>query len=560
MTEGVSVDLGGLLPYLEDKVRRLFGRDPEHVAAREALERHLRLATREAGSVQIVGMDQPVSIFDIYQPTLLTRHRDGRTATFEELVTGGDNVVIFAGPGRGKTMLLRYMFATLAQRKQLLPLLFTLRWPTAPEDLSIFVRSFSKGILRADPNTPIVLLVDGFDEISVASRRDVAKVLGEFATLDVGGFYLTCRSHYSVDDIQAAHWHIAPFTSDDAARFIAAFAVAYGSVIDPRDLLTDLRRRGFDDFVGHPLLLALVCILKSGPLPDLPRTTIGLVRRALDTLTFRWDESKKVHRESRYDLDGDDRVRCLARIAFAMKTLVEPGDVVLGATRTHLRLLQRSDVNADRLLEELTQWYGLLIPLNEERWSFVHRTIHDYLAARFWVETAGFDPDRVAEWTPRAAYAACLTGDGTRSMVAALEGSDDVAAFGECLANLASFDVERVAQAVVEHFILFPRSFRAESDEKGISLGTAKDFWHLASGEFIYSLMSAGLSGRSLAHQLVSWCSVIQLRARRAPIPENARRVIIELFGATTSVDLTIGERRFLGTVAELLGATVPMA
>jgi hypothetical protein len=64
-------------------------------------------------------------------------------------------------------------------------------------------------------------------------------------------------------------------------------------------------------------MLALVCILKAGPMPSLPKNTVGLLRRAIDTLTFRWDESKGISREASVQLDGDERVRLLmpAKIA-----------------------------------------------------------------------------------------------------------------------------------------------------------------------------------------------------------------------------------------------------
>lgn len=549
MTDSVSIDLAGALPYLEDKVLQLLGRGAAHMSAKRRLEQHLRVAAHEAGHVQVVGMDQPVSIFDIYQPTRLCRRRDGATTNFADLLEAGSDALILAGPGCGKTMLMRFMFATLCKRKGLLPLLFTLRWQDAVEDLATFVAALGDRTLTAKKDR-IVLLIDGFDEIAIEKQQTVGAALRDFAALNVGNFYITCRSYYSTDDVSAPHWNIAPFTPTDTLKFVQAFARSYGTELDAAALIADLRARGFDDFLQHPLMLALVCILKSGPMPDLPRTTIGLIRRAIDTLTFRWDEAKRISRVSRFNLDGDERVRCLIRIAFEMASLIAKEDVVTRATREHLRLVHRPEVNVEQLLEELAQWYGLLIPLDDCQWSFTHRSIHDYLAARFWVETHGFDPDTIYEWNTRAAYAACLTNDATRSMVRALQRSSGITAIAECLSNGAPFDVDVVAEAVVEHFHRCRGSGQIERGTT-ITVTTAKDVFSLATKDFLYALVRAARSGMTIEHDIVLWCAVAELTARRAVLSRSVR-TDLKRFGGER-VNVTSGEVHHEFRMADVL-------
>jgi hypothetical protein len=290
-------------------------------------------------------------------------------------------------------------------------------------------------------------------------------------------------------------------------------------------------------------------------MPTLPKSTIGLIRRAVDTLTFRWDEAKKISRESRYDLDGEDRMRCLLRIAFSMKKLIEPEHVILAAAREQLRLFQRPDVSVDRLLEELAQWYGLLVPVEDGQWSFVHRTIHDYLAARFWVETEGFDPKDVQEWNSRAAYAACLTGDATRSMINALERSSETSAFSECLANNAAFDVAMVAEAVVDHFHRAQPASTVDRGETFISIRTNKAFFILASNDFLYALLDSSAPGNTIAHDVVLWCTIVELVSRKAVIPVVVGQDVIHRFGGSSHVSVVMGDFTREGTVADLVGA-----
>jgi hypothetical protein len=58
---------------------------------------------------------------------------------------------------------------------------------------------------------------------------------------------------------------------------------------------------------------------------------------------------------------------------------------------------------------------GVLVPAEYQRWQFVHRTIHDYLAARYWVESGEFSISPVRDWNTRASYAACLLPDASCS-------------------------------------------------------------------------------------------------------------------------------------------------
>src|SRR4051812_17423448 len=114
MTDGFSIDLGSALAYLEDKLSELFGKDAFSQDAAELLSRQTRLAVRDASVVQIVGMEKPVSIADIYQPTRLKRQWSDLTSDFAKLVSTGKSAVVFGRPGAGKTVLLHYVFMSLS--------------------------------------------------------------------------------------------------------------------------------------------------------------------------------------------------------------------------------------------------------------------------------------------------------------------------------------------------------------------------------------------------------------------------------------------------------------
>jgi hypothetical protein len=164
----------------------------------------------------------------IYQPTRLSlespktipKTRD--TTDFWSVLNEETDTVIFAGPGHGKTTLLHWVYYKLFQDKSWFPLLYTLRWPNAVADLEEFVRELgnSKAHQRLR-KTRIVLLVDGYDEISLEERKLVSAALREFSNLKLGNYYLACRTFYDIIDLKARYYYI-----DDFNEFFAN--VGYG--------------------------------------------------------------------------------------------------------------------------------------------------------------------------------------------------------------------------------------------------------------------------------------------------------------------------------------------
>lgn len=410
-----------------------------------------------------------------------------------------------------------------------IPFLFTLRDPDGVDILEAFVKQLTigrivkKGVTghAKRKSARLLLLADGYDEVSVVDRGRVSRALRDFHTLGCGHFFLTCRTHYDVIDLNVDYFGLMPFKYADSRGLITAFANAYGVEIEPDALLRELEEHGFQDFASHPLLLVLVCILKSSPAPLLPRRAIGLIRRAIDTLTLRWDEAKGVYRTSRIPLDGEERVRCLMRIAYHMKRLEGRTEEVERYANDYLRLVQMRGFDARAFLREMSQWYGLLVESSNDHWQFVHRTIQDYLAARFWVEDGRFDPDKVGYWDVRAAYAACLSPDASRSISKMLRNAGDISAFCECLYNAAPFDPDRVAKEVLNRCIR-KQCFTYQKLNEGIAVNSGEDFFSYATPEFLCSLIRVGLNTGGPAGEMLAAYAMAECKSRKLTFGRNA--------------------------------------
>jgi hypothetical protein len=581
MGDGFSIDMGSALPYIVESVLKMFGKDAASAHWRSRLTQLIKLSLQEASLVQCVGMPEPIPIERIYQKTTIRLPYGDKTVDIDWLIKQGQDALIFAGPGCGKTTLLHWTYIRLLRDPKYLPLLFTLRWHDAFDDLYNLVSQLQSGRTAAPKEKTLVLLVDGYDEIKEEQRKRVSQVLMLFASLGVGTFYLTCRSHYNVYDLKCRHFELGPFSRSDAYQFVAAYSKAYGVETDGQALIEELEQHHLEEFSRHPLMLTLVCILKSGPGQEVPRRAIGLIRRAIDTLAFRWDEAKGIHRSSKIPLDGEERIRVLMRIAFDMNSLQEPSELVDKSVTAHLNLIQMKNVNVRDLLHEMARFYGILVPVGDGYWQFAHRTVHDYLSARYWVESGKFDPGVVVDWDIHAAYAAALTADATDAMILMLRRQRDTRAFTECIYNRAPFDSERVARAVI--YRLEGVQFEAEllkgsrvssgSSRKDdvLLVETNDDFYEVCSDEFLrVVLKQAALMrqetdptfGRPLSTKGAEIAAVFatgELQHRKAKF----RPKHLELFRAAISMPIPIAfethvphlewKRRFSMTEVEAL-------
>jgi hypothetical protein len=103
---GITISVGDTLPYLEQKFWQLFGKDAESRELAEWFKVLQTTALVQTASVQCLGMRDPVPFPDIYQPTRL---------------------IVAPDPDSASALL----------NENLLPVLITLRRPTAVTDLRL---------------------------------------------------------------------------------------------------------------------------------------------------------------------------------------------------------------------------------------------------------------------------------------------------------------------------------------------------------------------------------------------------------------------------------------
>lgn len=162
----INLEIGSIVPYVVDRIAALFGKDPESVDWSNRLARRTRIGMEQAQWVQCVGMAHPLAMSEIYQPIRLEAKPP---ADVLSLLRNNVSAVILAGPGRGKTTLLNWLAVSLAANPNFLPILFHLRTPEAVPDLLELIERLDRQRKRQS-KVPLVLLVDGYDEVSIEQR------------------------------------------------------------------------------------------------------------------------------------------------------------------------------------------------------------------------------------------------------------------------------------------------------------------------------------------------------------------------------------------------------
>lgn len=498
-----EADITALVEGALDKIRKLFDKDAESVSLFDWLKRRTSQGADLASRVWVVGMRQPLPLALIYQPTRLQLpvsrtvvDETGRIwATLEtqdisvaDFVGARVNSIITAGAGFGKTTFMHSLFTRLMGSDGATPLLFTLRESDDIAALEDFAR-YAEQLAQKLKGKRLFVLADGYDEISTSARRRVSALLNKLAVDNTANYVLSCRDHYDIYLLKARRVQIAEFTHEDQITFMEQyFQICERPDLDrtaSEAIHTDLNRRGLADLLKHPLLLTLACISKADTPGAELRGSADLIENALNALAFRWDQQKGGAREQATALNGQQRQAILRKLAYTFEIESVPERRATEVTRTELERFGFPDIEPLDVLREIAQFYGMFVQI-KDKWGFVHRPIHDYLAAQHSVRNGLFAQHVAADsfaLHSRTAYAAVLAEQlTTRAVLKILKRADRegvVRTIEEILLNDPSIDVAKVVRAMIVFLSQEPCDYE-------------NDGWRLKCSELRDQFISAG--------------------------------------------------------------------
>ena len=241
-----------------------------------------------------------------------------------------------------------------------------------------------------------VLLLDAWDEVADRHRALTGALSGWARAHGDGRVILTSRlAGYTGSPVDApgtAQVELVPFSPEDVERFVDAwFASQPGTASRLRAWLR--RNPAASGMSRVPLLLTLLCALASDPGEKLPARRTELYERILRFLAR--EHRPLERRPGDLEVDATLEVLGFMAVAFANRdgAWVDrmPADGLVAAIRAAgdpYRELRSAGRGAYDILAALSKEDGVLVPASDPTggrsvpYLFLHRTFHEYLAAR----------------------------------------------------------------------------------------------------------------------------------------------------------------------------------
>ncbi|MGH8907259.1 MAG: NACHT domain-containing protein [Egibacteraceae bacterium] len=330
---------------------------------------------------------------------------------------GSLRLLILGPPGSGKTLLLKHVTLTLAQRSgrggrknvpKLAPILVLLDKDLAAEihadptrSLAEVVRASVGDLRKAEPDGwfkdrlargKCLVMFDGLDNIADADHRHTVGgwIADQFSRYPGVHFILTSRPARDLSAFPAAVEvvEVASFSPDQVERFLSRWRSAgphariheRSESVSPSDLLTRLRERPeFWPLAGNPMLLTMIVGLDGdGPGADALRQRRGdlyraicnglLSRRPKSLAPFDPDRCRRLFEALAHHMV---EARVLEIAAVDALPVLEPALAAVGH-------------DCAGFLRAVSEASGLLVERDAAgsgRYAFAHRTFQEFLAA-----------------------------------------------------------------------------------------------------------------------------------------------------------------------------------
>ncbi len=279
--------------------------------------------------------------------------------------------------------------------------------------------TFDPSQLASTPTLPTPLwLLDGLDEINLdeAARHRFIDGLAEWSRdlPAAQGVCLSTRPYAyagaSIPGIDSRH--VEPLQPEQIDAFIGRFFTSHGRLFRPdaddaalaqrakklQALLQVPERAPLRRLVRNPLLLTLTAALYcKGGEAALPRDRAALYGKTLDVLLQRWEE-KLGHRPGQREYNMPEIVVSHAAMHAALDRLGfdahlglteadaqqrETGDITEEQIRAAFEPHLQAEYHTGHVIDYLQNRTGLLLGCDGGRFRFIHRSLREFLAARF---------------------------------------------------------------------------------------------------------------------------------------------------------------------------------
>ena len=344
--------------------------------------------------------DDPQFLEDFYVPaSILKGQKRIERANLDSMQRVGRRSIITGNGGSGKTVFMRYLLLDAIQRGVGYPVFIELRNlnDCATIDLEGLIVDFMVDhgfpvgrelALQSLREGLLVVLIDGFDEVVFAKRKDLERAIKRLGASTASQIIVSSRPDMILEGWDGfATTKIAPLELDEACELIEKIRFDHDDEIKARFVL---RLKGglfksHQYFLSNPLLLSIM-LLTYGDSADIPKKFASFYEQAFTALFQKHDALKSGYRRQRNtDLD----IYEFARLFSAFSAITYDKRAFRFSTMDALEYVKQAklisgsrDVNPEGFLEDARQAVCLLVEDGLDL-AYVHRSFQEYFVARF---------------------------------------------------------------------------------------------------------------------------------------------------------------------------------
>lgn len=233
----------------------------------------------------------------------------------------------------------------------------------------------------------ILIIADGFDEIpDVSLRRMIEREFYELAlSLTDGKFILTSRSNEFMTKLNNTDtYEICPLNDSQIKLLVHKWIKKKDQA---EDFLEKIRHTPFYDTAMRPLTLSHLCAIyeRKKTIPQKPRYIYEFV---IGLLLEKWDIERNIIRPSQYaDFYVEKKKEFLSHLSFYLtyhfnKSVFNQDDIRKCYNQIYIsHNLPKSQ--AKKVIIELESHTGLLLQTGQNHFQFSHKSLQEYLVARY---------------------------------------------------------------------------------------------------------------------------------------------------------------------------------
>ncbi|NEU83361.1 NACHT domain-containing protein [Nostoc sp. UIC 10630] len=423
--------------------------------------------------------NRPLKLKDIYVPLKVTGTNDTDLIDAFQAVAKYSRLMVKGSPGSGKTILLKYIafcyaegrWADLFNKFQCVPVLVELHRFSNKELIveQQLVEAFARDgfpnaqsfVSQSLDKNKLLLLLDGFDEVSSNERQRVVELINDFLdTHQDCPVIITCRTAVyrgEFNDFIKQTLEIVEFNDQQIRDFLVPWKSDMPPDKSVEQLMQTLHSRPrIISLARNPLMLTIIAYLYADTPVELPRSRAEFYRKAIDILLEQW------HQE-RNQFQARDKKLILQHLALffqdnANEQREDRRSLDWRTVEDEITsILPNFNLQPDctrPILSEIVERNGLLLKIDGgERYQFAHLTLQEFFAASQLREKEGdlisrfkADPDA---WRETLKLWCGIAGDST-NLIREVRTVDPVVAF-ECLADVQKID-STLADKIINSF------------------------------------------------------------------------------------------------------------